>query len=255
MTLTYSDFESLDGFPGVHMAVDIAILTVSDPDESGERTLQTLLVRRDEGFQADKWMIPGRFVREHQRLAESATICLAEKAGIIGFTPRQLLVLDDPKRDPRGWTMSVGHVVAVPYKVALEAVSQDPEHRTLAIVDDHEIRFSNSQAVLPLDHQKIIDAAIDYLRSKYFKEIDPRNFLDEIFTMPDLFEVHCAVLGREVYSRDAFRRTFERYLEPLGETRSVGVGKPAMLYRKAARVTGRAPRRISTWTNSSISKG
>ena len=253
MDLTLSSFESLDGFPGVHMAVDIAILTVSDEDENGERHLQTLLFKRDAGFQAGQWMLPGRFVRENQRLSEAATICLAEKAGIIGFKPRQLVVLDDPKRDPRGWTMTVGHVVAVPYSVALEAVAQDPDHRFLATLREREVVFNNSQAELPLDHQKILDSAVNYLRSKYFSSPDPRNFLEEVFTLPDLYAVHCAVLGPDVYSRDSFRRTFEKQLEPLDETRSVGVGKPAMLYRKAARVSGRLPRRISTWSPSRIS--
>ena len=253
MDLTLSSFESLDGFPGVHLAVDIAILTVSDEDENGDRHLQTLLFKRDAGFQAGNWMLPGRFVRENQRLAEAATICLVEKAGITGFTPRQLLVLDDPKRDPRGWTMSVGHVVAVPYKVALAAVAQDPEHRFLATLRERDVVFNNEQAKLPLDHQKILDGAVNYLRSRYFSSPDPRNFLDEVFTLPDLYAVHCAVLGPEVYSRDSFRRTFERRLEPLDETRSTGVGKPAMLYRKAARASGRTPRRISSWSPSRIS--
>ena len=126
----------LEQFPGVHMAVDIAVMTVGEPDDKGQRQLMTLLTRRPEGFQAGTWVLPGRFVRYRERLKDAAVACLREKAGITGFSPRQMLVLDNPDRDPRGWTMSVGHVVPVPFYAALKAVGENPMSRDLAIVTE-----------------------------------------------------------------------------------------------------------------------
>ena len=246
-----SSADSLEGFPGVHIAVDVAVMTVGPADENGDRPLLTLLYRRPEGFAAGSWSLPGRFVRFEERLREAAAKCLVEKAGIRGITPRQLTVLDKPKRDPRGWTMSVGHIAPVPFEWAARAVAESPNTRELAVVTERQIRFPNSQAELPFEQQKIVDYAVDYLRERYYRSPDPKGFLGERFTLAELFAVHSAVLGKDFYSRDSFRRTFEPWLEETGETTRGGIGKPAMLYTRRDKPQ-RTPRRINKPSSSQI---
>ncbi|MEN9711399.1 MAG: hypothetical protein RL441_1391 [Actinomycetota bacterium] len=242
----------LGDFPGVHMAVDVAVMTVGEPDEKGRRHLMTLLTRRPEGFQAGTWVLPGRFVRFRERLKDAAVICLKEKAGITGYSPRQMMVLDNPDRDPRGWTMSVGHVVPVPFYVALKAVGESPMTRDLAVVTDRRIEFKTSQQSLPMEQQRVINYAVDYLRTRYASRPDPKGFLGPVFTLSELYEVHAAILGEAYWSRDAMRRNFVPFLEDTGELAKGSVGKPAALYRHRARDPLTTPRRVQRPSSSQI---
>lgn len=242
----------LDQFPGLHLAVDIAVLTVSEPDADNRRDLLVLLSRRPEGFRAGFWVLPGRFVRERETLVECSRICLREKAGIRGYKPKQLLLLDEPDRDPRGWTMSAGSVVAVPFTVAAAAVAQSPDTRALARVTNYQIQLPDSQDELPFEQQKVVDAAINQMRERYYRKPDPWKFLGETFTLAELKSVHDAVLGKNPYSRDSFRRTMSALLEPTGEFERGTVGKPAELFRRKEKAN-RVPRRIQSFEPSAIS--
>jgi ADP-ribose pyrophosphatase YjhB (NUDIX family) len=247
----------LHNFPGVHMAVDVAVMTVGLPNHDGRRELMTLLVRRPSGFEEGKWVLPGRFVRFRETLRQAAIATLEMKAGIFKITPRQLIVNDDPDRDPRGWTMAVGHVAPVPFDVAMKAVYEDPKFRDLVVVSEGKIEFKGDQQVLPMDQQRVVDAAVDYLRGRYDRAPDPKGFLGSRFTLSELYEVHAAVLGENYWSRDAMRRNFESLLEPTGEYSSGSVGKPAMIYRRARVMPSSAktlPRRIQRPSKSTITK-
>lgn len=250
---TISSLTDLDEFPGVHMAVDIAVMTVGEVEEDDTRRLMTLLVKRPEGYKAGAWTLPGRFLRKYETLAEASEICLQEKAGINGVKARQLLVLDSPDRDPRGWTMSVGHIASVSFSQAVSAMAALPTMRDIAVVTDKHIRFRNTQVVLPFDQQKTIDAAVNYLRDRYLRTPDPKGFLGTRFTMSELYQVHMAVLGKDFMSPYSFRRTFEPLLEATGEKRSETAGKPATIYKRAKRPSSR-PRRLERPSESNIAR-
>ncbi|MDQ5975891.1 MAG: hypothetical protein QG661_3100 [Actinomycetota bacterium] len=81
----------IGAFPRPSVAVDVAVVTVQ-PDGQ----LAVLVLRRT-GDRAGQWALPGRFVRDRERLADSVAIALAEKCGLpaaalAGATPRQLHV-------------------------------------------------------------------------------------------------------------------------------------------------------------------
>ena len=162
------------------------------------------------------------------------------------------LHLDNPDRDPRGWTMSVGHVVPVPFYAALKAVGENPMSRDLAIVTDRRIEFRTPQQALPMEQQKVINFAVDYLRTRYASRPDPKGFLGPTFTLSELYEVHSAILGENYWSRDAMRRNFVPFLEDTGELSKGSVGKPAALYRHRARDPLTTPRRVQRPSSSQI---
>src|SRR6056297_2932212 len=106
--------EDINQYPAPHLAVDVAAVTI---DPGGQ--LCVLLVRR-RGDNEGTWALPGRFVRERQRLADAVAVTLEEKSGLSpaalrGRSPRQLHLFDDPDRDDRGWVMSMAHLLALPY--------------------------------------------------------------------------------------------------------------------------------------------
>ena len=155
--------QSLDEFPGVHLAVDVAVFTVT-AIEGEQPRLQLLVHRRPEGFLAGVWMLPGRFVRPGERVEDAGRICLAEKAGIKSARLRNLAILDDADRDPRGWTVSIGSATAVNYQVARDAVAASPEDRMLVDVGMKHIYLPGGQDFLPFGQTRLVNAGINYLR-------------------------------------------------------------------------------------------
>jgi ADP-ribose pyrophosphatase YjhB (NUDIX family) len=216
---------SLADWPRPSVAVDVALLTV------WEGRLAVLAHRREGGYAAGRWSLPGTFVGERERLADAALRALRDKAGVSGERPEQLGVFDDPERDDRGRVLSVAHVDLVP-------AARLPGAHLLPIVDGRAVPPDG--AALAFDHDAIVRRAVAWARALYRDRPDPRGLLGTAaFTLLELQRVHEAVLG-EPLQKDTFRR---RMLGALVETpaRSRGsVGKPARLYRRADTPSGPA---------------
>ena len=208
-------------YPRPSVAVDTAVLT---PDP--ERGLLVLLVRRDSATRSDAWALPGTFLHEGETLADAVLRSLDQKAGRRGQAPRQLHVFDDPRRDDRGWVLSVAHVVLLPAAVVAPVAEERP--------DDVQLRPVAEAVGLPFDHDDIVEMAVARVRSAYAERPDPERLLPEPFTLRDLRRLHEAVAGRRLQP-DVFRRHVRDHLESTGEATRGSVGRPAELFRHAAR--------------------
>ena len=158
---------------------------------------------------------------------------LKVKAGVSGHSPTQLHVFDDPKRDDRGWVLSVAHLDAVPFA----DLAIDPGlARLTPIAEVGQLRY---------DHEEIIGRAVATLRERYADHPDPAGFAGSRFTLRELQRVHEAVHGTPLM-RDTFRRVMQPQLVETGDYDRGSVGKPASLFRKRARTgaRGNAPRAI-----------
>jgi 8-oxo-dGTP diphosphatase len=223
----------LSDYPRPSVAVDTAVLTVPLEADVGPfstaafgRGLAVLLVRREED---DLWLLPGTFLHEGERLRDAVLRSLRDKAGVRGLSPRQLKVFDDPSRDERGWVLSVAHADTVPWERLSGAVG--PRSR---LVGRTVLRPVEDAVGLPFDHDAIVADAVDALRADYGEHPDPARLLPEPFTLRQLQLMHESVLGGAV-KKDSFRRRMEPLLEPVGETTSGTVGKPARLFARRAR--------------------
>jgi len=199
----------LDEYPRPSVAVDTAVLTVTE-----ERELAVLLVTTNGG-----WRLPGTFLRERETLSDAVLRSLLAKAGVEGLSPRQLHVFDEPDRDDRGWVLSVAHRDTVPF--------------ARLVVDASLARVIPLSALppLPFAHEDILKAAVATLRADYAYVPDPSGLLSGPFTLRDLQSVHEAVAG-EPLRRDTFRRTMEPQLRATGETLQGAVGKPPRLFAR-----------------------
>jgi ADP-ribose pyrophosphatase YjhB (NUDIX family) len=217
---TYRDAtgKRLTDYPRPSVAVDAALLTIVPEREIGQ--LAVLEVRRTEGT---GWALPGTFLREHERLIDAVQRALRTKTGVDGLRPRQLGVFDDPKRDDRGWVLSVAHADVVP---AERLAARHPERTRLMPVE--------RAGRLPYDHGEIIRRAVADVRRRYAERPDPDRLLPESFTLRELRLVHEGVAGHPL-QRDSFRRAMEAFLEPTGETVVRGPGRPAELFRLSER--------------------
>lgn len=220
-------------FQGPHLAVDVALLTVSHGETVGD-SLAVVLHRRSASAHAPgEWALIGRMVRERETLAEAVRSALEDKCGIHGISPRQLFVADDPVRDSRGWVMSAAHIASERWP-HVEAVMSDRPDLALARIarlPEISITLPGGQERLPYEQDSIVVEAVRRLRETYADKPDPECFLPEEFTVYQLRLVHEAVLGRDL-DKDVFRRQMLPYLEPTGRMSERTVGRPARLFHR-----------------------
>lgn len=218
----------LSRYPRPNVAIDVAVLTaVPATDGSDLGSLQVLVLPSPVGR---GWVLPGRFLREEQRIAECVADALRVKAGLSGFDsePRLLRVFDEPGRDPRGWTLSIGHSLALPHARLAGA-----EGRLVPVNTKGQLPRS---IPLDFDHDVIVPEAAAAMRRRYEVSPDPDGLLEGTFTMTGLRLVHEAVLGERLL-RDTFRRRMEPGLVPLTDSRGERVmrsdgGRPAQVYAR-----------------------
>lgn len=228
MTKKQSD---LAEFPRPSVAVDVAVMTVTDEGRLG------VLLHRRTGDRAGMWALPGRFLREEERLTEAVTHTLAEKChlspiDLTGRTPRQLHVFDDPARDDRGWVLSVGHLLTLPYE-RLAPVVAAHDDLTIADVTEGAAAAPDGQRELPYGQDEIVSRAQEELIGLYRETPDPARFLDrDYFTLSELADIHFAVLGSRDWAIDTFRRKMSRQLIETERTVSNGPGRPAALFQR-----------------------
>lgn len=223
----------LDSFPRPAVAVDVAVLTVTDPAETP--VLRLLVQDRSEPTGRG---LPGGFIRERSTVADTVDDVLRRKAGIklpAPVRPRLLRLFDDPGRDDRTWAISAAHSLSLPEHDLASVVGD-----LVAVRDDGRL---DSEGPLLFDHDQIVEVAIEAVRSRYeiryrYVDIhpDPDGFLPEPFTLHQLRKVHEAVVGAELH-KDNFARRMKEHLESvLVDGRpllSDGLrGRPAALYRK-----------------------
>jgi 8-oxo-dGTP diphosphatase len=93
-------------YPRPSVTVDIVLVT-------REPKRRVLLVQRKHQPFAGDWALPGGFVNIDEGLEEAARRELAEETKVRVGKLEQLITVGDPKRDPRGRTISVVYVTEV----------------------------------------------------------------------------------------------------------------------------------------------
>lgn len=209
---------TLEDYPRPSVAVDTAVLTVE-----GDQLCVLLIRVADDDAMA--WRLPGTFLHPGETLSDAVARSLRDKAGFTGLHPQQLHVFDDPRRDDRGWVLSVAHLDVV----RAELVPATPRNRLVPVAEVPD---------LPFDHRVIIDFAVKALRRRYESAPDPLNLLeptepDGAFTLRELRHLHQAVAGRTLLP-DTFRRSMRAELVETGRLSQGRRGKPAELYRRRA---------------------
>lgn len=93
-------------YPRPAVTVDVVIVT-------REAKPRVLLIRRKHEPFAGRWAIPGGFVDMDESLEAAAHRELFEETGVQTGDLEQLHTFGDPKRDPRGRTISVAFLALV----------------------------------------------------------------------------------------------------------------------------------------------
>jgi 8-oxo-dGTP diphosphatase len=202
------------GYPApAALAVDVVLLTVRNA-----RT-RLLLVERPDG----DFVLPGGLVGAAETAAATAARKLREKTGLEEIYLEQLATFSDPQRDPRGWIPTVAHLALVPP----ESEPADPAARWFK---------ATAPPTLAYDHSTILDAALARVRGKLWWSNIAVGILPSAFTMADAREVYEAIAATS-YDPSTFARDLRGtgLIQPTGDQRRDTGGRPAAMYRFAAK--------------------
>lgn len=197
--------------------VDVVLLTLHGG------VLHVVLSRRDKAPHKGVFALPGGFIhtQEDDSAWHAAARVLRDKADIDSPYLEQMATWSGPRRDPRGWSLSIVYYALV------------PEHIVPAGDADVQLHPVHDLPCLPFDHSEMVAQAIERVRNKSQYSSLPVYLCGETFTLPQLQAVYEAVLGEPI-NKVSFRRKMDEMgmLEAIeGAMESGGAHRPAQLYR------------------------
>ena len=140
-----------------------------------------------------------------------------------GLYLEQLYTFGDPRRDPRGWTVTVAYVALVPETVEAKAGDDAAAARWFPVQQLPSLAF---------DHSQIVQYGLQRLRNKLEYTAVGFELLPDEFTLTELQTAYEIVLGETLDKRNFRRRIAEaNVLEELPRFKSEGQGRPARLHR------------------------
>jgi 8-oxo-dGTP diphosphatase len=192
------------------LATDVVVLTVRDAG------LLALTVAREGDEQR---ALPGGFVGAGERPLDTALRKLHEKTGLAAPYIEQLGAFADPGRDPRGWIPSIAYLALVP---------------PATVVPDASACWVAARAPIALafDHGEVLVAAVERLEGKLWWSNITVGMLPGPFALSDARRVYEAI-AQTRYDPATFGRDLKAtgLIEPTGEQRAAGPGRPAAMYR------------------------
>jgi len=202
------------------VTADVVLLTVVEG-----RLAVGLLTRENEPF-AGRGALIGGYVHADKDRDTDATAArvLRDKTGLEGFFIEQLATFSGPKRDPRGWSISVAYLALTPLQRLTDVLG---EASRVSLVPVDQARD------LPFDHGEILAAAVGRLRSKGAYSTLPARLLPEVFTLTELQATYQIALGVPRIDKSSFRRKLNELalIEPVEGLRAETGGRQAQLYR------------------------
>lgn len=197
----YSPGRKLSEYPRPSLAVDVAAFTYS----RAFKELKVLVIPGDDGG----WRLPGSFVHENEQLRDAVTRTMATKVGIKSNRATLLDVFDAPDRDPRGWVITVAHLLVIPEEDVLLPSSLnarwagiDPlpqlqgDHAEIVRVALEKLRkeYEIDQRIVKEGDETPTRTSIP--RNVYAGKPDPEGFFSKEFTLRELQTLHETVAGR-----------------------------------------------------------
>lgn len=217
-----------------HVSLDCVVFGFHD------NQLKILLTRIKN---TELWALPGGFVRKEESLESAANRVLNERTGLDNIFLKPFNVFGDPGRSEKNpianeiiisgvnngleWFnqrfISVGFYALVDFSKAV----QSPD-----IFSDLCIwKNLNETSSLILDHNQILNSALETLRLQVNYQPLGYNLLPEKFTMPELQNLYETILGKDLDRRNFQRRMLSfKILNKLEERKTGGAHKAPFLY-------------------------
>ena len=116
----------------------------------GER-IEVLLIKRARDPFKGAWAFPGGFIDQDESLERAAARELKEETGLEGVRLEQLGAFGDPRRDPRGHTISVAFIGLLEHRAQVTGADDAEDARWHSALRPPRLAF---------DHKKILRLAL-----------------------------------------------------------------------------------------------
>lgn len=196
-------------------------------------------------YNSGLFALPGGFIRQQEDLNGAARRMLFERTGLHNIFLEQFYTFGDLARhdttplkkimvsksipmDEHHWGLK--RFVTVGYYALVDFTKAVPQ--TDGLADNCAWYDFDSMPPLMLDHQTIVQKALETLRENLDRKLIGFNLLEETFTMADLQRLYETILGRSL-NRSSFQRTMlsSGILERIEKKYSGGAHKAPYLYR------------------------
>lgn len=207
-----------------------------------QNQLKVLLIKTKN---SGKWMLPGGYILKDSGLNEAAQQVLLARTGLKDIFLHQFYAFGDPHRidyqfneeflkyknipaEKAQWFLqrfiTIGYYALVDYSKT--TLKTDAFSEACDWWDLHEI------PQLLLDHNQILEKALETLRLQLKNQPIGYNLLSEKFTMPELQKLYETILGKQLDRRN-FQKRMLAYgiLEKLEERKQGVAHKAPYLYR------------------------
>ncbi len=217
-----------------HISLDCVVFGFHD------NQLKVLLIRRK---YTKEWALPGGFVKEDESIEVAATRVLQERTGLDDIFLKQFNVFSEPGRANRNPTVTdlVGSVanpdlewfnqrfISVGFYALVDFSKAEPTPDSIS--DLCIWKNLNEISSLILDHNQILNKALETLRLQLNYQPLGYNLLPDRFTMPELQKLYETILAKELDRRN-FQRRILSYgiLNKLEERKTGGAHKAPFLY-------------------------
>ncbi len=190
-----------------------------------------------------EWSLPGGFIKEDESIELAATRVLNERTGLKNIFLKQFEIFSDPNRaernsefmelinnsdDPKLKWFSQ-RFVTVGYYALVNFSKANPTPDFLS--DSCEWKNLDEINTLILDHNQILNKALDTLRLQLNYQPIGYNLLPSKFTMPELQKLYETILGKQLDRRNFQRKILSyKILNKLEERKTGGAYKAPYLY-------------------------
>ena len=188
------------------------------------QNLEVLLVKRAIKPNKGKWALPGGFIKKREKIVDAGQRILEETTGIKNIYLEEVGVFDEIDRFPLRRVFTIAHFALV-----------SPENYALHPgIDTSAVQWFriNELPILPFDHEQILHAALDKLRTRVRYKPIGFELLPEKFTLPRLQKLYEVILGKKLDKRN-FRKKITKMnlLKKLNEKDKGNIRRAANLYK------------------------
>lgn len=215
-----------------HLSIDCVIFGFHD------NQLKVLLLQWKD---TKRWCLPGGFIYREEHIDDAAVRILRDRTGLKNIYLRQFYTFGDPVRErgkhgihtPKNvksssWLMQRFITVGYWALVEFSKVTPSPDEFSM----DCKWWDINKVPELILDHNDILDKALDSLRMNIHDYPVGRDLLPEKFTMPELQSLYETILGKPLDRRNFQKKILSfGILERLKERKQGGAHKAPFLYK------------------------
>jgi 8-oxo-dGTP diphosphatase len=207
----------------INQNIKIAVDAIVFGYEKG--TLYVLAVQQRFGELADRWVLPGGFIKDDEPLLAAVERELKEEAGInVNYLEQLGTFGDDINRDDRFRVVSIAYFALVnPQNFILKADTDAKDAKWFPL---------NQLPQLGYDHNEMVKLAHQRLKSKLTYQPIGFDLLDPEFLFSDLENLYCSILEKDIDRRN-FRKKILSFgiVKETGKVVKIGAsGRPGKLF-------------------------